>query len=125
MVNYPLGSALIAIKNSVAAGKKEVALEQTKLIRAVVDVLASGGFLKSVQAKDGEITAAYVYKHGRPKLMDIKLISKPGLRVYRSVDELKARRSPSRVIVSTPRGIRFDSDAIKQQVGGEVLVEVW
>ncbi len=56
--------------------------------------------------------------------MDIKLISKPGLRIYKSVDELEKIKRPTIFLVSTPKGILSSKKAIKQRIGGEILAEI-
>ena len=56
--------------------------------------------------------------------MDIKLVSKPGLRVYKSVEELESIRSPAIYIVTTNKGIMTAKDAVKKRVGGEVIAEI-
>ena len=60
-------------------------------------------------------------------LLDLKLVSTPGLRQYMSVDDLgsRKRRRSTFLILSTPKGVMSSDDAIKQKTGGEVLVEIW
>ena len=57
--------------------------------------------------------------------MDLKLVSKPGLRIYMGADELAAKRGPSYYILSTSKGIKTSREAIKERIGGEVIVEIW
>lgn len=57
-------------------------------------------------------------------MINIRLISKPGLRDYRSANDLRNHKGPAVLIVSTPRGLMTSRKAIKSNLGGEVIAEV-
>ena len=59
--------------------------------------------------------------------MDLKLVSKPGLRKYMGVDEIKSRKRARStfLILSTPQGVMSSREAYKKNIGGEVIVEIW
>lgn len=124
MTNYPIGDFLIRIKNAGLARKRDVVMQKTKLIKSVADALKREGYLYEVTENDSELTVRLAYRRKEPVLLDLKLISKPGLRIYMGVDELEKIKSPSIFILSTPQGIMSSKDAIKKRVGGEVLVEI-
>lgn len=124
MVNYPIGDFLIRVKNAASAGKKEIMVANTKLIKAVADVLKKEGYLNEVSKTKDDLEVTLAMKNKKPILMDIKLVSKPGLRVYMSADELDARRKASILILSTPKGVVSSRVAKKERVGGEVIAEV-
>ena len=111
---------LIRIKNAALARKKEVGLTPGKKVRAVAQAMKRLGFLDEVEKEKVLIT----YKNKKPRLMNLKLITKPGLRIYMGVSELEKKKGPSVYLVSTPKGILSDREAIKQRVGGEVIVEI-
>ncbi len=124
--NYKVGDFLIRIKNSALAGRTDVVLANTKLIKSTAEALKKEGYLSEVEVKDSVITVKIAKSHKKPLLMDLKLISKPGLRVYKSVDEIKSRKQGSSILIlSTPKGVMSGKSAIKENVGGEVIVEVW
>ena len=125
MTNYSIGDFLIQLKNAVMADKKEVTTKSTKLIHAVADVLKKAGYLSTVVVTDDQISVELSYHKKHPILVDLHLVSRPGLRVYRSVDELQKHRGISKFIISTPGGIMLSSEAIKKRVGGEIIAEVW
>ena len=104
-------------------GARQFCRQKSKLIKQVADVLKDEGFLESV-SDDNLIASVLAYRRKEPVLMDIKLVSKPGLRIYMGVDELQSRKGPSILIVSTPKGILTSKKAIKARVGGEVICEV-
>jgi len=126
MVNYSVGDFLVRIKNAVMAGRREIVVPETKLIKAVAEVLKKEGYLESVTSKeDGKLTVSLAYHKKEPVLINLKLVSKPGLRVYMAVDELSKIRGISKFVLSTPIGVMSTKEALKSGVGGEVLVEVW
>ena len=107
------------------ADKRIVTTKSTKLIRAVADVLKKAGYFDKVTENDGEITVEMAYHKKQPILVDLRLVSRPGLRVYKNVDELESHRGISKFIVTTPDGILMSTDAKKKRVGGEVIAEIW
>ncbi len=126
ITNYPAGDFLIRVKNSSMAGRTELALQSTKFIYAIANSLKEEGILSEVKLEEGVITAKIAQSHKKPVLMDLRLISKPGLRVYRNIAELKSRKAGSSILIlSTPKGIMSNKKAIKQNIGGEVIAEVW
>jgi len=125
VTNYSVGDFLIRIKNVAMAKNKEVTVTSNNQIVAVAEALKKMGFLDEVKKEKGILTARLTFKDKRPRLMDIKLISKPGLRVYMGVDELEKKKSPSVLLVSTPKGVVSSLKAIKDRVGGEVIAEIW
>jgi small subunit ribosomal protein S8 len=74
--------------------------------------------------KDGQLTAFISYRKKQPLIMDVRLVSKPGLRVYKKADELEKIKKPTILIVSTPKGVMSSREAIKKRLGGEVIVEM-
>ena len=125
MVNYPIGDFLIRIKNAAIAGGKEVEFPSTNLVVSVAKVLEKSGYLSSVSNTKGILKVNLAIKSKRPILMDIKLVSKPGLRIYKNLDELKKKKGASTYIISTPKGVVITKEAIKLGMGGEVIAEVW
>lgn len=127
MTNYPLGDFLIQIKNAAMANKKQVELLNSKLIESVALVLKKEKVLSEVVVKEGKITVKLAQHMKEPVLMDLKLMSKPGLRRYMSIDDLVARprKNVSFIILSTPKGILSSHSAMKEKVGGEAIAEIW
>lgn len=123
-MNYPVGDFLIQIKNAALARKQEVVVANTKLIRAVAGVLKSLGYLEKAKEDAGKITVQIIYHRKEPLIGQVRLVSKPGLRIYASVDDLEKKKGPSVFIVSTPQGVMSSKDAIKKRLGGEIIAEV-
>ena len=125
MTNYSIGDFLIQVKNAAMADRRQVTTKSTKIIRAVAGVLKKAGYFDSVTEKDGEITVVLAYHKKQPILVDLRLVSRPGLRVYKNVDELENHRGISKFIITTPDGVLMSSEAKKKRVGGEVIAEIW
>lgn len=123
--NYPVGDFVIRVKNAALACKKEVVSENTKIIKQVALALKKMGYLDEVRQEDEGLKVLLTFKKKKPVLLDAKLISKPGLRVYMGTIELEKKRGRSIYIVSTPKGVISGKDAVKARVGGEVIAEVW
>lgn len=123
--NYSIGDFLIRIKNAAMAHRKKVEAPATTLIESVAKVLKKEGFLEDFSKKDGKILVGLAYRSKEPVLLDLKLVSTPGLRIYMGKDEMAAKRGASIYIVSTSLGMMSSKEAIKKGKGGEVLVEIW
>lgn len=122
----PVADALIRIKNGYTVGREEVSVEYSKLILSVLKVLEKEGYISKVIKADRQIRVALKYEGRVPSLTDVKRISKPSLRIYKSMRELpRVLGGLGIAIISTPEGVMTDSDARKKNVGGEVLALVW
>ncbi len=123
-INYPVGDYLIRLKNAGIAGHKSVASSDSNLIRAVANCLKKEGYLELVETKDGTLISTLAMRRKEPVLIDLKIVSKPGLRVYMGIDEITKKKGPSILIISTSAGILSGKDAIKKRLGGELIAEV-
>ena len=123
-MNYPVGDFLIQIKNASLAKKREVVVRNTKLIKAVADVLKDLGYLSEVKLSSGELTVEIAYHRKEPLIDQVRLISKPGLRIYKGVEDLEKQKGPSVFIISNTKGVVSSRQVIKKRLGGEVIAEV-
>ena len=123
-MNYSIGDFLIRIKNASIAGKKQVIVTKTNLNLDVAKTLEKLGYLENVKVEKDDLVVNIVYQNKQPVLTDIKLVSKPGLRIYKSCDELEKEKKPTFTILTTSKGVLSKEEAIKQRVGGEVIAEI-
>ncbi len=128
-VNYTLGDALIKIKNASAVFKKEVLLNNFKIIRAALDALKRAGFIENYEETEDKkqlrVRLKYRDKY-TPYVGHVKFFSKPGRRLYVKVKEITPVRSGVGVVlISTPKGILTSNEAKKENVGGEIICEIW
>ena len=124
VVGYPVGDFLIRVKNASLAMKKTIEVPFTNYIKNVAKALERERYVDEVEEKEGILTLRLVYRSKEPVLTDIKLVSKPGLRVYINSDELGKRRKPTILLISTPQGVLSSKEALKKRLGGEVIAEI-
>lgn len=124
MVNYPIGDFLIKIKNAALAGRSEVVMPYSKLVFKVAELLKKEKFLRDIKKNEGDLVVDLSYMKKQPVLVEMKLVSKPGRRVYKKVDELKKLKGLLFYIISTPEGVMTSKEAIKKNLGGEVIAEI-
>ena len=131
MMNDPLGDMLTRIRNAQTRGHRSVGTPASKLRMRVLEVLESEGFIRGyteVEHADGkhEIEIELKYFEGAPVIREIARISKPGRRVYASVKSIpRVQNGLGVAILSTPKGVMADHEARTQNVGGEVLCQVF
>lgn len=122
--NFLVGDFLIRIKNAALANLREINMPLTKNVKNVAEAMKKSGFLDEIKTHDKVLTVKLAIKSKKPVLRDLKIVSKPGLRVYSEVSELEKRRKPSIYIISTSKGVLSSKEAIKARVGGEIIAEV-
>ena len=124
----PLADMLTRIRNGQMAKKATVAIPSSKTKVAVAKVLMEEGYISgySVEGeKIPELTVELKYFEGKPEIEEIKRVSRPGLRIYKSTGSLpKVMGGLGVAIVSTDRGVMTDRAARAAGVGGEVLCYV-
>ena len=128
----PIADMLTRIRNANTAKHDTVDIPASKMKLAIADILLKEGYVKAVDVvEEGNLkTIKITLKYGANKnekiLTGLKRISKPGLRVYASKDELpKVLGGLGTAIISTNKGVLTDKEARKENVGGEVLAFVW
>ncbi len=130
-MNDPIGDMLTRIRNSQMRGKSTVEVPASKMRVRVLEVLADEGYIRGfedITGKDGHpaIEVSLKYFEGTPVIREMKRVSKPGRRVYLSVNDIPVVRQGLGVsIVSTSKGVMSDASARSQNVGGEVLCTVF
>jgi len=125
LTNYPVGDFLVRVKNAALAGKRVVVVDKTNLSANVAKTLKRMGYLDEVKVIKGSLEVRLTYQSKKPIINDIKLVSKPGVRIYQDVSELEKYRGLYEFIVSTPKGVLSSKEAIKKNVGGEVIAKLY
>jgi len=127
----PLGDMLTRIRNGQRAGQATISSPASKLRANVLAVLKREGYIRdySVNDLDGgksELHIELKYYEGDGVIRTIQRVSKPGRRVYSKIGDLKPIRNGLGIaILSTPSGVLSDHEARRQNVGGEVLCQVF
>ena len=124
----PIADMLTRIRNAQARNKISVTMPSSKLKQAVASVLLDEGYISGFQSTDGakaELNIELKYFQGDPVIELIQRISRPGLRIYKSKDELpQVRNGLGIAIISTSKGLMTDRAARKAGHGGEVIAFV-
>ena len=129
--NDALSDMLARIKNAHKARKSFTSCYKSKLNSNVLNVLKEEGYIrdfKDVEVRKGvnNIQIDLKYYNGTPVIKNIKRVSKPGIRVYSKISDLpKIYGGLGISILSTPKGVMSDNQARKNNVGGEILCEVF
>ena len=127
----PIADMLTRIRNANSSKHKTVDIPASNMKLAIAKILFEEGYIKAFEEINddvqGIIRITLKYDEKGARVIDgIKRISKPGLRVYASKDELpKVLNGLGIAIISTSKGIKTDKEARKEGLGGEVLAYVW
>lgn len=127
----PLADMLTRIRNAQTARIDKVTMPSSKTKVAVAEVLKDEGYIADFSVADlennkRELTVQLKYFRGKPVIEEIKRISRPGLRQYKSSGDLPTLRAGLGIyIVSTNKGLMSDRAARASGVGGELLCSVF
>ncbi|HNZ49250.1 MAG TPA: 30S ribosomal protein S8 [Candidatus Hydrogenedentes bacterium] len=127
----PIADLLTRIRNGLQAQKPSVDVPRSQMKVAICRVLKEQGYIAGFEELDntpqGTLRIALKYlPDRRPVLQGVRRISKPSLRVYMAHSELKPVRSGLGIsIVSTSKGVMTGKQARAENVGGELICEVW
>jgi len=129
----PVADMLVTIKNGYMAKKPKVFIPYSGFKLEIAKVLEKEKIVSSVSKKDSRLPAGntkieieLLYKDQKPRIREIKRVSKLGLRVYtksKNIKQVKGGRGI--VIISTPKGVMTGNDAKAKNLGGEVICQIW
>ena len=127
-----IADMLTRIRNANSAKHDSVDIPASNMKKAIAQILVDEGYVKNFQViEDGKqgiirVTLKYQGPSRTPVLQGLRRVSKPGLRIYSSSEDMpKVMKGIGTAIVSTSKGIMTDKAARKANVGGEVLAFVW
>ena len=122
----PVANMLVSVKNGYLAKKTQVSVPFSKFKYEIAKVLENEKFVGKTAKKDNKILIELFYEDGKPKITDIKRVSKLGLRVYekgKNIKKIKGGRGI--LVVTTSKGLMTGKSAKEKQLGGEVICRVW
>ena len=126
-----IADMLTRIRNASSAKHKSVDIPASNMKKSIAQILLDEGYVKAIDfiedGKQGIIRITLKYEANKqPVISGLKRISKPGLRVYASKDEMpKVLGGLGTAIISTSKGVMTDKKARAEGVGGEVLAFIW
>ncbi|MDO8626236.1 MAG: 30S ribosomal protein S8 [Candidatus Magasanikbacteria bacterium] len=129
MMTDPIADMLTRIRNAVGVKKSAVTIPYSKLKKSIGEILVREGYVAKIEeAKTPSHVLVVTLKYNGPSgaVQSLKRISRPGSRRYVKKDDIeRVLNGLGLAILSTPRGVMTDSDAIKAGVGGELLCEIY
>ncbi|MFA4998769.1 MAG: 30S ribosomal protein S8 [Candidatus Paceibacterota bacterium] len=127
---YPIADMLNRIRNAQAVQKETVEVPFSNMNLEIAKILEKNDFVGKAEKKGKKtkkiIEIALKYDGKSPAVSGLKVISKPGQRIYVQSKNIKIVRGGYGIsIVSTSKGLMTNKEARKQKVGGELICEVW
>ena len=126
----PIADLLTRIRNAAMVGKTEVRVPTSKLKEVVARELMKNSYLTDVKVEDGKPRGTLVVTINgdgqNPTFTELTRVSKPGRRVYAKAAEMpRVKSGRGIVLVSTSKGVMTGTEAVKQKLGGELLLKVY
>lgn len=127
----PISDMLTRIRNAQKAGHDELVLPYSNIKKEVLSILSREGYIAAVEEKEEGKKKAFTIKlkydkYGDPVIHRLRRLSKPGLRRYIASGDIKPVMGGMGIaILSTNKGVMTDKEAKKQNVGGELICEIW
>ena len=127
----PIADMLTRIRNANSQKHKTVDIPSSNMKKAIANILFKEGYIAAYEEindnSQGVIRITLKYDEKGARVIDgLKRISKPGLRVYASKEELpKVLNGLGIAIISTSQGLKTDKEARSLGIGGEVLAYIW
>ena len=130
MITDSIADMLIRIKNALAAGHYEVVLPHSKIRVAIAKILVKENYIQSMESikktPQNQIKLKLRYEGSLPVISGVKRISKPGRRLYTSVNQIPVTLGGYGItILSTNQGILTDKEARLKNIGGEIICQIW
>ena len=127
----PIGDMFSRIRNGQMRSLLSVNIPSSNFRRNILEILKSEGFIKDYYIETSEnnkinLKINLKYYEGAPVIKEIKRISKPGRRVYSRASSIpKVRNGLGLAILSTPKGVMTDTEARKNNIGGEIICRIF
>lgn len=126
----PIADMIIRIKNALLAGRESVAIPHSKMKAAIAQILQQEGYVNEVSVEETKPQATIMidlkYVGDTPAITDVKRVSKPGRRQYTGSGAVpKTLGGYGITIMTTSKGVMTGVNARKQNVGGEILCQIW
>ncbi len=125
-----ISDALTRIRNAQAVEKESVSVPFSNFVFDIAKVLKKEGFVGELKKKGKqpkkELIISLKYQEGDPFISSLKMVSKPGQRIYKGCKDLrKVKGGRGIFVISTSQGVMSDREARKKKAGGEIICEVW
>lgn len=121
---------IIRIKNGYQSNRRDIVGFYSRMSEDILKILKEENFIKDYKTTEEDAKKSFIiellYADKTPAFSDVRILSKPGRRMYRSVKQMRSVLGGMGIaIVSTPKGLMTNKKARKENVGGEILFELW
>jgi small subunit ribosomal protein S8 len=126
----PIADMLTSIRNAQAVLKETVVFPYSEIKFGIAKILKKENFVEKIEKKGRKtrksIEVKLKYEDKKPAISSLKRISKPGQRIYTAAGKIRKIRDGYGIsIISTSKGLMTNKEARKQNLGGEILCEIW
>ena len=127
----PIGDMLTRIRNGQMRSLNKIEIPFSNFRLKILEVLKNEGYIVSLNITDNKnktksILVDLKYYEGQPVIKEIKRVSKPGRRIYSRADSIpKVLNGLGVAILSTSKGVMSDSEAVKNNLGGEIICRIF
>ncbi|MEK9165445.1 MAG: 30S ribosomal protein S8 [Patescibacteria group bacterium] len=129
MHSDPIADTLTKIRNAQAVQKETVEIKFSKMNLAILNILQENGYIEKIEIAEENVKITVYLKYNKknqPKIQHLKRISKPGRRIYATRDKLPfVLNGYGLAIISTVHGLMTNKQARENNLGGEVICEVF
>ena len=128
MMSDPISDFLTRIRNGLHAGHSAVSCPSSQIKEDIAGILKEQGYIHGYRYAHevGPVLELKYDQDNTPIIEGIQRVSRPGLRIYKSVNDLpEVRAGMGCAVISTSKGVMTDRSARQQNVGGEVICKVW
>ena len=126
LLNDPIADMLARIRNAQKALHKDVLIPASKMTESISGILKEHGFVSDVSKEEGRLRIILKYLSSKGAISGSRRLSKPGLRIYVGAKDIPAVQNGLGIaILSTPQGVLEGRKAQADNVGGELLCEIW
>jgi|TARA_Y100000992_G_scaffold235904_1_gene166757 Ribosomal protein S8 len=126
----PIGDMLTRIRNGQMRSLNKIDIPFSNFRQNILEVLKKEGYIIDFKVDSDKklklLSVILKYYEGEPVIKDIKRVSKPGRRVYSKADSIpKVLNGLGVAILSTSKGVMSDAEAIKNNLGGEIICRIF
>lgn len=126
----PIANMLTRIRNAMRAKHEKLDMPHSRILSALAEILKREGYIENFRVikdeKQGILRIYLRYVGRRSVIIDLKRVSRPGLRIYAPSDRIpRVLRGKGIAILSTSKGLMTDTEARASKTGGEILCYVW
>ena len=130
-MNHAVSEQVCCIKNGQMVHKRKVEFDSSKLKKDILGLFKKEGYIKDYSVEKSEkgfdrLSVELAYHNNAPVINKIQVISKPGRRIYCGAGDIpNVFNGLGMIILSTSKGILFDFEARKLNIGGELLLRIF